>query len=359
MATGTEMNTAPDLWARQASALPLAFAQVREDPRLDLELARRVPAGGSIVMIASGGETAACLGRLPLRLLLVDMNPAQLALARVKWDLAGKVSAHDAAALLGHGLMPPRERRRQMKDLLERLGLHEEVFGPPDWIAERGVDHAGRYELCFAELRARLGPCREELMKMLNSQKCVIDFDGAVLDAAFAEVMTLENLVCLFGKEATQNPRTSFSSHFAERTRMVISRIPPIENPFLWQILAGGFPPGQRYDWLEDDRPMVADAEWRQGKMDAVLDSISAESVDLVHLSNILDWLSPSEAETTLRSARRVLKQGGQVILRQLNSTLEIDKLDAGIAWDLETGKAMEARDRSYFYPLIHVGRRL
>jgi S-adenosylmethionine-diacylglycerol 3-amino-3-carboxypropyl transferase len=187
----------------------------------------------------------------------------------------------------------------------------------------------------------------------------VVDFGGVWLDAAFAEVMTLENLVCLFGKEATQNPRRSFSEHFAARTREVIGRMPPLENPFLWQILAGCFPPGCRCDWLEDDRPIIAEAAWRRGKMDAVLDTMAAESADLVHLSNILDWLSPGEAEATLSSARRVLKPGGQVIFRQLNSTLEIGELDAGISWDIERGKEMEARDRSYFYPRIHVGSRV
>lgn len=352
------MNAGPDAWALRAASLPLAFAQVREDPRLDLELARRVPAGGTVVMIASGGETAACLGRLPLRLELVDMNPAQLALARLKWELAGNLPAEDAAALLGHVPMVAEERRRRMKGLLDQLGLDEDVFGPPEWIAERGVDHGGRYEVCFAELRARLKPWRGELVSMLRSEAPVMDFGGTWLDEAFAEVMSLANLVRLFGQEATQNPRRSFSDHFAGRTKQVIGRMPPMENPFLWQILAGGFPPGCRYDWLEDERPMIAGAVWRQGKMDAVLDSMAAESAELVHLSNILDWLSPGEAEATLRSARRVLKPGGQVILRQLNSTLEIGELDAGIAWDIEMGKAMEARDRSYFYPRIHVGSR-
>ena len=193
---------------------------------------------------------------------------------------------------------------------------------------------------------------------MLNSEGPLMDFGGAWLDEAFAEVMSLENLVCLFGKEATQNPRRSFSDHFTARTRETIGRIPPRTNPFLWQILAGFFPPGCRYDWLEDDRPVIAEVEWPQGKMDAVLDSMAAESAELVHLSNILDWLSPGEVEATLQSARRVLKPGGQVILRQLNSTLEIVGLDAGIAWDEELGKALEDRDRSYFYPRIHVGSR-
>lgn len=351
------MSADPDDWARRAASLPLAFAQVREDPRLDLELARQVPAGGTVVMIASGGETAACLGRLPLRLVAVDMNPAQLALARLKWRLAGG-PADEAEALLGHLPMPGEERRRRMGELLDALDLDEDVLGPPEWIAERGVDHGGRYEVCFAELRGRLEPWRVELETMLLSETLLGNFGGAWLDEAFAEVMRLENLVCLFGKEATQNPRRSFSDHFTARTRETIGRIPPRTNPFLWQILAGCFPPGGRYDWLEDDRPVIAEVEWRQGKMDAVLDSMAAESAGLVHLSNILDWLSPGEAEATLRSARRVLKPGGQVILRQLNSTLEIEGLDAGIAWDEEHGRAMEARDRSYFYPRIHVGSR-
>ena len=352
------MSAEPDDWALRAASLPLAFAQVREDPWLDLEVARRVPAGGTVVMIASGGETAACLGRLPLRLVAVDMNPAQLALARVKWELAGKVPADNAAGLLGHLPMATGERRRRMKGLLDTLGHEEEVFGPPEWIAERGVDHGGRYEVCFAELRARLDPWRGELEAMLNSEEPLMEFGGGWLDEAFAEAMSLANLVRLFGQEATQKPRRSFSDHFTARTREVIGRMPPRTNPFLWQILAGCFPPGCRYDWLEDDRPLIAEVEWRQGKMDAVLDSMAAGSAELVHLSNILDWLSPGEAEATLRSARRVLKPGGQVILRQLNSALEMEELDSGIAWDGELGKAMEARDRSYFYPRIHVGSR-
>ena len=85
---------------------------------------------------------------------------------------------------------------------------------------------------------------------------------------------------------------------------------------------------------------------------------MSAGSTDLVHLSNILDWLCPAEAQATLEAARRVLRPGGKVIIRQLNSTLEITGLESGIVWDTALGQAMERRDRSYFYPRIHVGSR-
>lgn len=360
----------PEPWALQAARMPLAFAQVREDPQLDLELARELPQGAEVVMIASGGETAACLGRLPLRRLhLVDMNPAQLALCRVKWHLASTSTADHATALLGHEPMEPALRHWAMESLLDELALPQEIFGPVDFISRVGADHAGRYELAFAELRGALQPQAEEVRAWLSSvapDAAILDPSyefGAVVDAAFARVMALPNLVALFGEGATQNPRRAFHEHFAWRTREVTAALPPATNPFLWQIFAGGFPPGARYryDWLSDPafgQPFAAEPVWQRGQMSQVLDSMPAHSADLVHLSNILDWLSPEEGAATLASAWRVLRPGGRVFIRQLNSTLDIPGLPTGFEWEQERSAAMVRRDRSYFYPHLHLGRK-
>lgn len=352
----------PDGWAVEAAAWPLAFAQVREDPRLDMELARKLPPGATVVMIASGGDTAACLGRLPLTIHLVDMNPAQIALARIKWQLASGSNPDVAAALLGHLPMNPFERHRGLAEIQEGLGLEDGIFGPADSVAEIGPDHCGRYEVVFAELRSRLAPWKDSLEELLTSTVAIEDFEttpfAAALDEAFSEVMSLQNLIRLFGAEATRNPRRSFSAHFAARTREIIGRKTPRSNPFLRQILAGNFQPAFRYDWLQAGHALLARPEWHHGKMNEVLGSMRAGSADLVHLSNILDWLSPSEAQATLQAACRVLRPGGKVIVRQLNSTLGIPALDSGFVWDGALGQAMERRDRSYFYPQIHVGSR-
>lgn len=92
--------------------------------------------------------------------------------------------------------------------------------------------------------------------------------------------------------------------------------------------------------------------------MNEVLDSLASRSVDFVHLSNILDWLSPAQAEMTLASASRVLKPGGRVVIRQLNSTLDVPSIPSDFRWDLELGTRLEAVDRSFFYPGIFVGVR-
>ncbi len=136
-------------------------------------------------------------------------------------------------------------------------------------------------------------------------------------------------------------------------------RFPAAGNPFLWQIFAGDFPPGQPYDWLHPGWPegtLVTPCS-TAARMRDVLEDRPAGSTDFVHLSNILDWLRPAEAEATLRSVRRALRPGGMVLLRQLNSTLDPASLECGIAWDREWGQAMEQRDRSFFYPAIHAGR--
>ena len=364
------VTTSADEWARDAAALPLAFAQVREDPQLDLQVVRQLPASPTVVMIASGGETAVALGRESLGALhLVDMNQSQLALTRLKWELAGR-SPEQSCAILGHTPMPPEERSVELMKLLSPLGLDAAVFGPREFVSLGGPDHAGRYERTFAALRSVLQPDQAQLEALLASHdpqwaarftSPEADF-GMALDRAFEQVMSLPNLVQMFGTGATQNPRRSFASHFAHRTRMALRRFPADSNPFLWQIFAGRFPPGHRYDWLQPEcgggTACQVTPIYHHGRMNEVLDSLSPRSVDLVHLSNILDWLSPGEAGATLASASRVLKPGGRVILRQLNSTLDIPAIPSALDWDLELGSHLESIDRSFFYPGIFVGDR-
>ena len=92
--------------------------------------------------------------------------------------------------------------------------------------------------------------------------------------------------------------------------------------------------------------------------MREVAENLTPGAFDFVHLSNILDWLSPDEAALTLEAAGRILKPEGVVIVRQLNSSLEIRKLDCELDWDTAKSASLLKRDRSFFYRSIHVGRK-
>jgi S-adenosylmethionine-diacylglycerol 3-amino-3-carboxypropyl transferase len=346
-----------DPWALAASALPIAFSQVREDPRLDLEIARDLPPGATAMMIASGGETALCLSRLPLaRLVLVDMNPAQLALTRCRFHLAVNFSPEENLRLLGHAEMPAEERGEIWAGIFRELNLPEDVFGNPDLVARLGPDHCGRYEAAFAELRRLLAPFSAEITGFLESPEPAIP--PAAIASAFAQALRLENLVALFGEGATRNPRRPFHEHFAAQLRDVTTRHAPAENPWIWQIFAGKFPPGTPYDWLRDPTPPSVQPEYHRATMLAALGSSAERTVDFLHLSNILDWLPPDEAKETLAAAHRALKPGGFLIIRQLNSSLDIPSLFPSLRWHAEQGRRMQLADRSFFYPEILLATR-
>ena len=373
-----QTDAAADEWAANAARLPLAFSQVREDPRIDLQLTRELPKGSSIIMIASGGDTAIQLARFGCqsgsvsRIHLVDMNAAQIALTRFKWLLATSTDADDAAAMLGHEPMNSELRRRRTLEIFDHLDVPEDIFGPVDFVAQAGPDHVGRYELTFAELRKEMDSQKHAINKLLTSSDTsaaarMLDSSsepGWQLDNALARVMSQRNLVELFGAKATQNPRRPFWEHFAERIRLTASRIPPSSNPFLWQILAGRFPKGHRFDWLQDVEfevtisPQRIEQIYHRGCMNDVLESLRPCSIDLIHLSNILDWLTHDEATATLKTASKILKPGGRIIIRQLNSTLDIVSLNDEIQWDLQAGTQFELQDRSFFYPGVYAGTR-
>lgn len=368
----TPPDHGPDDWTRRASSLPLAFAQVREDPRQDVELVSALPDNPVVVMIASGGETAVQIARCrPVQLHLVDMNPAQLALTRLKLRLSKHASIAEAREVLGHELIEPSKRIDLLRRLLKELELPENTFGPIEIVADWGLDFSGRYERTFAELQHELLPIQPEISALLNNTDVSIASagllnprteSGEVFDRAFQKVMSLENLVSLFGADATQNPRQSFAEHFACRTRLSLSRSDRKQNPFLWQLLVGRFPSEAAYDWLQPDTfessQIQSHPNLHCGRMVDVLSTFPDASVNLVHLSNILDWLSPHDAFETLTCARRVLKSGGLVILRQLNSTLSVPDLESHLRWDEVAGKRMVEEDRSFFYPQIFVGVR-
>jgi len=79
---------------------------------------------------------------------------------------------------------------------------------------------------------------------------------------------------------------------------------------------------------------------------------------DFVHLSNILDWLSPEQAAATLDLAWVALRPGGWTLIRQLNSSLDIQALGGRFDWQDRPASALHNRDRSFFYRKLLLGRK-
>ncbi len=356
-------------WVQAGADLPVAFAQVREDALLDQRVVERLGAQARVMMIASGGCTAAALAASPhvSSLHLVDPNPAQLALTRLKLRLLQSASRPERLAILGHAAMGAADRKARLAEELQSLDLPADILGPPEFVAKVGPDHAGRYERVFVQLREALGAHSSALGAVLRlrdpaeqaSRVAPSTALGRALDGSFDEVLALPNLVRLFGAGATKNPAEPFSRHFARRTRHVLARLPAADNPFLWQMLGGHFPDGVVSPWLSAPLPAKIPAvTWTIAFMNEALGAAEPETFDFVHLSNILDWLTPAEAGATLARACSALRPGGRVLIRQLNSTLDISALGAPFAWEDAEAKVLHAADRSFFYRRLHLGRK-
>jgi S-adenosylmethionine-diacylglycerol 3-amino-3-carboxypropyl transferase len=342
-------------WVTAAYKLPIAFAQVREDALVDLTVAQSFPMPPRVAMVASGGCTASALAASGsvASLHLVDPNPAQLVLSRLKLALLADAEPGERFALLGHAPLPAADRKQQLLEWLERLELDAGKLGPIEMLAAIGPDYAGRYEHVFLALRAVLGRTQADLEALLRLPNPAL---GQTLDTALSEVMALPNLVRLFGEEATRNPVMPFERHFAQRVRWALASLPAADNPYLWQMLLARYPPGAGAPWLLAAPPRsMPPVTWECGLMQAALEP-RRDEFDFVHLSNILDWLTPERAAETLERAWRALRRGGCVLVRQLNSSLDIRALGPRFDWQVEGACALHERDRSFFYRALHWG---
>lgn len=355
-------------WVVEAAALPVAFAQVREDPLLDQWVVDRLGEDAQVAMIASGGCTAALLAAESnvAWLHIVDPNPAQIALARLKLRLLQTCAPPDRLDLLGHSSMLPANRQARLQKELSDLQLAPDVLGPMALIAEVGPDHAGRYECVFAELRRDLVDQKsalEDLLRLMDPSDQARRVApgtplGSRLDSALDTVMALPNLARLFGEEATSNPAEPFARHFARRLRHVLGTLPACRNPYLWQMLLGRYPEEATAAWLTTVAPpQWPRVTWAVCPMTETL-AENPTSFDFVHLSNILDWLTPEEARETMELAWTALRTGGWTLVRQLNSTMDIPDLGRMFEWFDAEANELHRGDRSFFYRSLHLGRK-
>lgn len=349
-------------WLRNAMSLPLRFAQVREDALLDKEVTARLGNNLSLLMIASGGCTASLLATCTniSKMTLTDINPSQIALTKFKIELLRKYRTDERLKILGHLNQAEFARKGNICAILSSLGYPEDMFGPIDIVSRLGPDYSGRYEYLFREMSNTLHVLMPDLRELIMNN-AIIPFDMLEkLKQVYLEKLSLPNLVDLFGDEAAQNKLKEFSIHFFDQTVHIFNNqlLRLSDNPYVHQMLLGGFKTNAVYPWLQEScvnkTPICI---YRNLGMQQALES-STETYDFIHLSNILDWLSRDQAVRLLKAVYDRLNVGGCVFIRQLNSNLMITDLYKLFYWDHNYAEDLLNRDRSFFYPKLHIGFR-
>ena len=338
---------------RDIDSLPVYFSQVREDPSLDVQAIKTIGRSCKVLMIASGGDTICRLATLHevTSIDAIDANSSQISLSKFKLSLL-KFSPENRLRILGHETMDTEIRRQIVEEICRELKIQLTDFGPRDLSAEVGLDFTGRYEQLFSGIQKEL--------QLRGKRISDLHFDSSVLDEVFNDYFDLDLLVKIFGKAATQNPLQTFSDHFLYQTQNYLKSPAGLHSPYLCQMLSGQFSQ-EAYDWMK--QPALKDSEikpvvFHQSMMLDYLIHAEDCAYDFIHLSNILDWLSEEEGSFLLRQAHRVLRRGGKVIIRQLNSSLNIKSLEEGFKWDTALSESLRDKDRSFFYREILVGEK-
>ena len=312
---------------------PVQFAVVREDPLIESTLLDSMQ-GSQVLLIASGGCTGFHLSLHDPRLSidLLDPNPAQLNLIEKKISLMENASREALGRQMNVGTDSPQG--------LNACGNFESLFrcfrdflfefvAPKDrWISAFGSDQK----------------LQDLLAKLSQSRYWTVAFELFFSDSL---------LNAVFGSKATQHARKgSYPSYFKNALESGMKKPRASSNYFLHHIFLGHYLPGFEPGYLKKPLSNLS-FQLIEGPAESISDY---GKYDFIHLSNIFDWMDPSETALTAARISRQMKPGAKLLIRQLNNTKNITSCFNGIEFDFQLAGRLLEQDRSLFYNRILIG---
>ena len=344
----------------------LFFAQVREDPLLELA-ALRPGADDHVMVVSSGGCTAlSLLAAGAGRVTAVDLNATQNHLVELKAQAVASLGGRAATAFLGGAPDPRRlerwpgvrdrlgaaarrywsERRRQVRDGVLRCGTSERFIAVVIGAMRRLVHPPARVRRLLAcrsleEQRAlyerEWDSRRWRLLFRLLLNRWT--FDRAYHPAFFAHVS-----------------RPSFAAYFHEAVGRGLTELPVRTNYFLHQMLGGHYPAG-------DDAALppyltaagAAAVGGRLGGLTLVDGGVGtwlrgqpARSVHGFALSNVCEWMSATEVDALFAEIARTAAPGARVAFRNFVGWTEVpERWRSTFVEDGALGDRLGRQDRS------------
>lgn len=286
---------------------PIFFAQTREHSQVELDAICN-KTNINICLIASGGDMLCDIASRYLsvsQIDVIDCNMNQIYLSKLKLALIQKYCGKFNIDFLTNGFKFFDKSNMlccqiMIKDLFFSNLLDSETHNY--WIdniclLEEGVNQNGRFEKLFQKLNK--GP----------------------IDKYFSH----QYLTKVFGENATKYSMSkSFTEHFQGILKKYQKDCPdPINNYFHYQILNNCYPKnGDLPLYLSIGEPIKINYPiiFHQDNMLDFLKKQSDSKYDLIHLSNIIDWLDPKMLCDLLDEVGRTLIISGKATLRRLNS---------------------------------------
>ena len=367
----------------------LVYAQIWEDPLIDME-ALMLDGESRVVLIASGGcNMMSYLTAGPAHVTAVDLNPAHVALNKLKIAAARKLPSHatfnryfsggqdtGSSQMYAHYMRPTldpitraywdgrnilgRRRVAQFNRNFYRSGLLGKFMSAAHLIAKfHGVD-----------------PARMATAKSLEDQKRIFETELAPLLQRRLVRWLIDRPATLFGlgippaqyKVLAGDHPDGIGAVLHERLQRLACDFKLENNYFAWQAFArhydpepgGSVPPYlelRNYDRLRANLDQV---DILNVSLTAHLRTLPAASLNRYVLLDAQDWMSDAELNELWAEITRTAEPGARVIFRTAATPSLLpgrvpNELLGRWTYETEQSKAWTARDRSAIYGGFHL----
>jgi S-adenosylmethionine-diacylglycerol 3-amino-3-carboxypropyl transferase len=366
----------------------LVYAQIWEDPRIDME-ALAIEPTSRVVAIASGGcNVLSYLVASPARITAVDLNSAHVALVKLK--LAAARNLPDYASF--HALFANAACAANVTNYERHIRTHLDSDTRAYWENRDllGRSHIGRFRkgfyrygllgrfigICHALARS-LGVDPRILMtaRTLEEQHAFFERHVAPLFQRRIVRRLLDSPLSLYGLgippaqyQALLGDAASMADVVCDRLRTLACAHPLGDNYFAWQAFArsyGSSPEAPLPPYLQPDN--FDAVRTRADRVQVLLTSMTAHlerqppaSVDRYVLLDAQDWMGDGELTRLWREITRTATPGARVIFR---TAARPDLLPGRVPdtvlgkwrYAADTSREFSSRDRSAIYGGFHL----
>ena len=368
----------------------LVYPQIWEDPRVDMR-AMAIRPGQHVVAIASGGcNVLSYLAADPGRITAVDLNPAHLALTRLKLTAARHLRSFEEFRRFFADADSQRNTRlyhhyleTHLDDDTRRYWSGSDLFGRRRiTMFERNFYRYGMlgYFILLAHGAARLYGVRPaEIMDAANLEDQRAFFDtqlSGLFDKRLVRWIT-SSPVSLYGLgiPPAQYSELAEGRHMADVLRERLERLACdhllADNYFARQAFGRAYGPAREAASLP---PYLEAENWQSVRSRAdrvmtvnasvtdVLASSPAASVDRFVLLDAQDWMSNEQMNDLWRAITRAAAPEARVIFRTAAGPSPLEqRIDPGVLsrwrYDAGTSQVLGAEDRSAIYGGFHLYR--
>jgi S-adenosylmethionine-diacylglycerol 3-amino-3-carboxypropyl transferase len=365
----------------------LVYPQIWEDPVIDLE-ALQLTDGEHVVAIASGGcNVLSYVTAADIRVTAIDLNPAHIALNRLKLTAARRLPDYAAfhrffarADAAGNVAAYHHHLRGYLDEDTRRYWESRDKLG------RRRISHFGRniYRrgllgafITSGHLLARAhgrNPRRMLEATTLADQRRIYEMELAPLFAKRHIRWLMDRPAALFGLgippsqfTALKGGEATMATVLEQRLQRLACDFPLSDNYFAWQAFgqsyghdAAPLPPYLQRERFQAVKARAQNVDVVHASFTEHLAGLPAASRDAFVLLDAQDWMTDAQLTALWREIVRTARPGARVIFRTAGEATILpgrvpDAILSRFAYDAAAGRAWTARDRSAIYGGFHL----